>query len=82
MSAPAPVPVAISVRANLEADRVIYQFGDQSYSLSIEDAAVLVNHTLTAMEILRPAAAPTVVPKLLALNRVPTLVRQLWSDLW
>jgi hypothetical protein len=61
MSAPAAVAVAISVRANLEADRVIFQFGDQFYGLPIEDAAILVSHTLAAIEILRPAAVPAVV---------------------
>jgi hypothetical protein len=54
MSAPAPVGVPISVRPNIEADRVVYQFGDQSYGLTIEDAAVLVSHTLAAIELLRP----------------------------
>jgi hypothetical protein len=57
MSAPAPVAVAISVSANLEADRVIYQFGDQSYGLTAEDAAILMNQTLAALEILRPYGA-------------------------
>jgi hypothetical protein len=56
MTAAAPVPVAISVSANLEAGRVIFQFGDQSYGLPIEDAAILVSHTLAAIEALRPAA--------------------------
>jgi hypothetical protein len=61
MTAPAPVPVAITVKPNSEINRVIFQLGDQSYGLSIEDAAILVNHTLAAIEILRPAAAPAVV---------------------
>jgi hypothetical protein len=61
VSAPAAVPVAISVRPNAEAGRVIYQFGDQSYGLSLEDAALLVRHSLDAIEMLRPAAATPVV---------------------
>jgi hypothetical protein len=61
MTAAAPVPVAVSVRADRGADRVLYQFGDQRFGLTVEDAAILVNHTLAAIEILRPAAAPVVV---------------------
>jgi hypothetical protein len=58
MSAPAVEGVAISVRADLEADRVMYQFGDQTFGLSVEDAAILANHSVAAIEILRPPAAP------------------------
>jgi len=54
MSAPAPVAVAISVRADREADRVICQFGDQTYGLSVEDTAIMVSRALAAIEILRP----------------------------
>jgi hypothetical protein len=43
----------ISVRANAEADRVILQFGDVTYALPIEDAALLVNHILHSIELLR-----------------------------
>jgi hypothetical protein len=55
MSAAAPVPVPIAVRPDAEAGRVMFQFGDQTFGLTIEDAAILVNHTLNAIEILRPA---------------------------
>jgi hypothetical protein len=61
MSAPEPVPVSVSVRPNAEAGRVIFQFGEQSYGLPIEDAAILVRHILDAIEMLRPAAATPVV---------------------
>jgi hypothetical protein len=61
VSAPAAVPVAISVRPTAEAGRVILQFGEQTYALPIEDAAILVRHTLDAIEMLRPAGAPPVV---------------------
>ena len=54
MTAPAPVAVAISVRPNIEADRVLLQFGEQIFGLSVEDAAVMVSHALHAIEILRP----------------------------
>jgi hypothetical protein len=53
--APAPAPVGIAVNADAAANRVIYQFGNESYGLTIEDAVILVNHTLHAIEILRPA---------------------------
>jgi hypothetical protein len=57
MSAPAAVPVAITVKPNLEIDRVAFQFGDQTYMLPVEDAAILVSHTLNAIDILRPHGA-------------------------
>jgi hypothetical protein len=53
--------VQITVTANAAADRVVYQFGDLSYGLKIEDAMVLANHTLAAIEMLRPPVAPGVV---------------------
>ena len=63
MSAPAAVPVAISIRPDVAADRVLYQFGDQIYALPVEDAVALMSHTMAAVEILRPkpAAADPVV---------------------
>jgi hypothetical protein len=61
MTAPAPVPVAIAVSANRPADRVMVQFGDQIFGLAVEDAVMLVDRTLAAVEILRPPAAPGVV---------------------
>jgi hypothetical protein len=57
MTAPASVPVAITVKPSIEADRVIYQFGDQIYALPVADAAILVSHTLASIEILRPHGA-------------------------
>jgi hypothetical protein len=57
MTAPAPVPVAITVKPNLEADRVMFQFGDQAFGLPVEDAAILMSHTLAAIEVLRPHGA-------------------------
>jgi hypothetical protein len=61
MSAPAAVPVPISVSANLEAGRVIYQFGDQRYGLTVEDTMILMSQSMAAMEALRPAAADAVL---------------------
>jgi hypothetical protein len=57
MSAPAAVPVAITVQANLEADRVVYTFGDQSFGLKVEDVALLMSHSMAALDILRPHGA-------------------------
>jgi hypothetical protein len=36
---------------------VAFQFGDQTYMLPVEDAAILVSHTLAAIELLRPRGA-------------------------
>jgi hypothetical protein len=54
-------PVAVTVAPNREADRVIYTFGDQSFGLPVADAAILVSHSLAAIEVLRPPAAPDIV---------------------
>jgi hypothetical protein len=55
MSAPSQsAPVAVSVTPNRDADRVIYTFGDQSFALTVEDAMLLGNHTLAAIDVLRP----------------------------
>jgi hypothetical protein len=53
----APVAVAISVKPDIEADKVLFRFGDQTYGLAVEDAAILMSHTLAALEILRPHGA-------------------------
>ncbi len=51
------VPVVCTVEPNREADRVIFQFGDQSYGLPVEEAMLLANHTLAAINALRPLLA-------------------------
>jgi len=61
MTAAAPVPVAIAVSANRQADRVLVQFGDQTFALAVEDAVMLVDRALAAIECLRPPLAPGVM---------------------
>ena len=63
MIAPAPVAVTVGVHKASQpaADRVLFEFGDRTYELSVEDAVILANHTLAAIEALRPQAAPGTV---------------------
>jgi hypothetical protein len=55
------LPVAITVTPNPQADRVIYTFGDQCFGLTVEDVMLLVNHSLAAVDVLRPQASLGVV---------------------
>ena len=54
--------VAVTVAPNREADRVVYTFGDQSYGLRVEEAMLLANHTLAAINALRPLVVASVLP--------------------
>jgi hypothetical protein len=57
MTAPAvAVTVGVHKAPQPAADRVLFEFGDRTYELSVEDAVILVNHTLAAIETLRPQA--------------------------
>jgi hypothetical protein len=53
VTAAAPTPVTVSVSPNAEADRVVFTFGEHSFGLTVQDAALLVNHILHSIELLR-----------------------------